>query len=119
MLVVSNAAAHLSQVTSAAVFGHIDMQHIVAVINESTNRQVIIIEAASRTRNLIDFFVNALIGGSCFGSLFRFLRFRYRRGVYIFFRCSSDSSFIGFNGSGIQHFIFVHGICLLCIKKEI
>jgi hypothetical protein len=63
MLIVSNAAAHLSQVTSAAVFGHIDMQHIVAVINESTNRQIIIIEAASRTRNLIDFFVNALIGG--------------------------------------------------------
>ena len=134
-LVVEHAAAHLSEVTGAAVFRHIDLQHIVAVIDEITDFEVVVIEAASVTgqllcsRNVLVFLVysfvsrgrNSLRSGAINlcgtgGFVLRnellngrnsVLRSGYR-GVHL----------VNVGDGGVLHFVLVHGISLLYKKMN-
>ena len=121
-LVVSHTAAHLCEVTGAAVFRHIDFQHIVAIVNEGTNLQIVVIEAARSTGSFRDivlvlyvvsrggngldrvFFLSRLGGRSNALSVFHSLLRRGNRGGHL----------VGLDGGGVQHFVLVHGIGLLC-----
>ena len=128
-LVIEHAAAHLSKVTGTAVFRHIDLQHVVAVIDEIADFQVIVVETAGAagqflsSRNILVLLIHSIVSGGrdslrskalCLSGIGFVLRSGLLNGRSSVLRSGNRGGhLVDIGDGGVLHFVLVHGISLL------